>query len=87
MALLDLAIVNPFAKGQKVICKHMAATYFTQFPQEIEEQNEIIDTQRQEREQEVKVYMLPLEWLEEVELNSKQVQAFSFMLECEDEEV
>ncbi len=38
-------------------------------------------------EQEVKVYMLPLEWLEEVELNSKQVQAFSFMLECEDEEV
>lgn len=38
-------------------------------------------------EQEVKIYMLPLEWLEEVELNSKQVQAFSFMLECEDEEV
>ena len=37
-------------------------------------------------EQEVKVYMLPLEWLEEVELNSKQVQAFSFMLECEDED-
>lgn len=35
----------------------MAATYFTQFPQEIEEQNEIIDTQRQEREQEVKVYV------------------------------
>lgn len=36
-------------------------------------------------EQEVKIYKLPLDWLENIELTSKQVQAFSFMLECEEE--
>ena len=26
----------PFAEGRRVICKHMVATYFTQFPQEVD---------------------------------------------------
>lgn len=54
----------PFAEGRRVICKHMVATYFTQFPQEvdrvmkeIEEQEEVIDTRRQEREKEIKAYV------------------------------
>lgn len=35
-------------------------------------------------EQEVKIYMIPLEWVENIELTAKQVSAFSFMIEEEE---
>lgn len=37
-------------------------------------------------EQEVKIYMIPMEWVEDMELTAKQVNAFAFMLEFEEEE-
>ena len=37
-------------------------------------------------EQEVKIYVIPLEWVENMELTAKQVNAFTFMLDLEEEE-
>lgn len=37
-------------------------------------------------EQEVKIHMIPMHWVEDMELTAKQVNAFSFMLEFEEEE-
>ena len=37
-------------------------------------------------EQEVKIYVIPMEWVEDMELTAKQVVAFSFMIEEETEE-
>lgn len=37
-------------------------------------------------EQEVKINVIPLEWLEDMELTAKQVNAFTFMLQDEEEE-
>ena len=37
-------------------------------------------------EQEVKVQMIPMSWVENLELTAKQVKAFSFMIEEEEEE-
>ena len=37
-------------------------------------------------EQEVKVHTFPLEWLDGIELDAKQVNAFSFMIDDEEEE-
>ena len=37
-------------------------------------------------EQEVKNYVIPMEWVEDMELTAKQVVAFSFMIEEETEE-
>ena len=37
-------------------------------------------------EQEVKVHVIPMEWVENMELTAKQVAAFSFMFEEETEE-
>lgn len=36
-------------------------------------------------EQEVKFYTFSIDWLEGIELNAKQVQAFSFMIDDEEE--
>lgn len=37
-------------------------------------------------EQEVKIHVIPIEWVENMELTAKQVAAFSFMFEEEEEE-
>ena len=37
-------------------------------------------------EQEVKIHVIPMEWVENMELTAKQVAAFSFMFEEEEEE-
>lgn len=37
-------------------------------------------------EQEVKIHVIPMEWVEDMELTAKQVAAFSFMFEEEAEE-
>lgn len=37
-------------------------------------------------EQEVKVHIIPMEWVEDLEFTAKQVNAFSFMLDLEEEE-
>ena len=37
-------------------------------------------------EQEVKIHVIPMEWVENMELTAKQVAAFSFMIEEETEE-
>ena len=37
-------------------------------------------------EQEVKIHTIPMCWVEDMELTAKQVNAFSFMLEFEEEE-
>ena len=37
-------------------------------------------------EQEVKIHMIPMHWVENMELTAKQVNAFSFMLEFDEEE-
>ena len=37
-------------------------------------------------EQEVKIYVIPMSWIENMELTAKQVNAFSFMLEFDEEE-
>ena len=37
-------------------------------------------------EQEVKIYTIPLSWVENMELTAKQVNAFTFMLELDEEE-
>ena len=37
-------------------------------------------------EQEVKIHTIPMHWVEDMELTAKQVNAFSFMLEFEEEE-
>lgn len=37
-------------------------------------------------EQEVKIHVIPMEWVEDMELTAKQVAAFSFMFEEETEE-
>lgn len=37
-------------------------------------------------EQEVKIHVIPIEWVEDMELTAKQVNAFSFMLNMDDEE-
>lgn len=56
-----------FAQGRRVICKHMVATYLTQFPREvarvlkeIEEDNEKIDAENQDRRVEIKEYVFSL---------------------------
>ena len=37
-------------------------------------------------EQEVKIHIIPLEWVENMELTAKQVNAFTFMMDLEEEE-
>ena len=37
-------------------------------------------------EQEVKIHVIPMEWIEDMELTAKQVNAFSFMFDMDDEE-
>lgn len=37
-------------------------------------------------EQEVKIHVIPLEWVEDMELTAKQVNAFTFMMDLEEEE-
>lgn len=37
-------------------------------------------------EQEVKIHIIPMEWIENMELTAKQVNAFSFMLNTNDDE-
>lgn len=37
-------------------------------------------------EQEVKIHVIPLEWVENMELTAKQVNAFTFMMDLEEEE-
>ena len=37
-------------------------------------------------EQEVKIHVIPMEWIEDMELTAKQVNAFSFMFNMDDEE-
>lgn len=37
-------------------------------------------------EQEVKIHIIPMEWIEDMELTAKQVNAFSFMFGLEEEE-
>lgn len=37
-------------------------------------------------EQEVKIHVIPMEWVEDMELTAKQVNAFSFMFDMDDEE-
>lgn len=37
-------------------------------------------------EQEVKIHVIPMEWIEDMELTAKQVNAFSFMFGLEEEE-
>lgn len=37
-------------------------------------------------EQEVKIHVIPMEWIEDMELTAKQVNAFSFMFGMEEEE-
>ena len=37
-------------------------------------------------EQEVKIHMIPMHWVEDLEFTAKQVNAFSFMLEFDEEE-
>lgn len=37
-------------------------------------------------EQEVKIHVIPMEWIEDMELTAKQVNAFSFMFDMNDEE-
>lgn len=37
-------------------------------------------------EQEVKIHVIPMEWIEDMELTAKQVNAFSFMLGLDDVE-
>lgn len=37
-------------------------------------------------EQEVKIHVIPLEWIENMELTAKQVNAFTFMMDLEEEE-
>ena len=36
-------------------------------------------------EQEVKIYMIPMKWIENLEISTKQFNAISFMLELEEE--
>lgn len=50
---------------------------------DMEEKNKSI-TDLFSLEQEVKYYTFPIEWLENIELTAKQVQAFSFMIEEEE---
>ena len=37
-------------------------------------------------EQEVKIYMIPMKWVEDIELTATQVNAISFMLDLDEEE-
>ena len=37
-------------------------------------------------EQEVKIHVIPMEWIEDIELTAKQVNAFSFMFDMDDKE-
>ena len=37
-------------------------------------------------EQEVKIHVIPMEWIEDMELTAKQVNAFSFMFDIDEEE-
>ena len=37
-------------------------------------------------EQEVKIHVIPMEWVEDMELTAKQVNAFAFMMDMDEEE-
>jgi hypothetical protein len=37
-------------------------------------------------EQEVKIHVIPMEWVEDMELTAKQVNAFAFMMDLDEEE-
>ena len=37
-------------------------------------------------EQEVKIHVIPMEWVEDMELTTKQVNAFAFMVDMDEEE-
>ena len=39
----------PFAKGKRIVCKHIVALYFTVFPKEVEEQEKEYEEYEQER--------------------------------------
>ena len=72
----------PLAKGKRIICKHIVATYFTAFPNEAvsfeEEQNRLQEEYEKEQEEEYDKAIKYLNRMSKQELIEELIQVFDY---------
>ena len=72
----------PLAKGKRIICKHIVATYFTAFPNEAvsfeEEQNRLQEEYEKEQEEEFDKAIKYLNRMTKQELIEELIQVFDY---------
>lgn len=72
----------PLAKGKRIICKHIVATYFTAFPNEAvsfeEEQNRLQEENEKEQEEEYDKAIKYLNRMSKQELIEELIQVFDY---------
>lgn len=72
----------PLAKGKRIICKHIVATYFTAFPNEAvsfeEEQNRLKEEYEKEQEEEYGRVIKYLNKMSKQELIEELIQVFDY---------
>ena len=75
-------VIVPFAKGKRIICKHIVATYFSAFPKEAinfeEEQTRLHEEYEKEQEEQYYKVITCLNRMSKKELIGELIQVFDY---------